>query len=788
MSTINFNGDIYNYGENVEHITTEYITPHIYYDGSKKYDVAYKIFEEIGVSSSIFLGESEDDVYNYYDIMSEILKYLNLHIIQIGYDFYIFDWSTLRENNNVTWTDIFTGDTSNESISSITIGKTDVSSTDTNITIDDVYNQVQVECKLDEYSTIIESPLDDDSLYSDYGGWQWYMREYASPGDGSSAAQVFLDMILGKQTADAHTSEEAYSKDWYFQVMKNDKWSFKLNGVDNYSVCQQDANGKYYNQWQMMKYLQETPFASAIISFGSTDKFNTYNQTNTMNVDSFKHALVLTIHGNGSDGEHHNHLNDDIIYPSDNDLRNANISIEYNDPTNGIYSSADPNTVNYLIFSGNFIYNKWVEKTGPRGFYDSPSGIGPVVIPFFDDYSKAMRETNNFWDSMVWALNTHDFNYESRRKLLVVPSGDNDKGMFYQQRFYDFEYYDGDNTYRPETQYNMLPPSIDFGKQGKRYEYTIGKNFINQDIIGFVPVLECQLQIGDKYLVEDFDDQGNSIYSWKTKSELDYFIETIDGVQKTIYKNTFKLGFNPQKGDFIVGEKHEIKNNITPSMGMAGEKGTAIPIKSSDNLSGPLKFKIIGPVNSYWLDGIKMRPIWWMSDGLFYEDYKPILSMVNNIMIEDFKVKFKQGGNWSNSKGEKNVVYASDEIKKYIDKKTGIDMDISTGFTNDERNALNLNSTVYKNTVADVDTGLPILSITNMTTNEEDKPEKLYVDYYFREYSEPKIILETDVKDDVDFTFFNRYNFNYFNNKDFAPMGIDYNLRYNSVKLKLKET
>lgn len=789
MSKINFDGDIFNYGDNVAGITPDYITPHIYYDDSKTYDKNFKIFQELGVASGIFLGDSEDDVYNYYDMLSEILTYLNLHIIQIGYDFYIFDWSTVREKDNVVWRDIYTGETKEQNISTLTIQKADVASTDTNITIDDVYNQVQVESKLEEYDTLIKSPLDDDSLYSDYGGWQMYMREYAAPGNGKSAKNAFLEMIKADTTPDASYDGDgnngAYRRDYYFQVMKNDKWSFKLNGVDNYSKCPKDENGNFVDQWKMMKYLGETPFSSAIIAFGNTDKFNTYNQTNIMNIDSFKHCLVIAVHGNGSDGEHHQIYGDTTIFPGDNDLKNANISIEYNDNTEGVYSSADPNVVNYLIFSGSFIYNKWVEKTGKRGFwYD----MGALPLPLTDDYARALREQNTWNDTIVYVLNSSDFSKESRYKKMTVPCSENDDGMFYQQHFYQLKHYN-DNIKSGDVlnDDNMLPPSIDFGKDAKRFEYTVGKNFIDKDIIGFVPVLECQLMIGDKYLVEDFDTEGNSIYSWKKENELDRYIETIDGEEKVFYKNTFKLGFNPQKGDFIIGQKHELKNTISTAMGMAGEKGTAIPIKSSDNLSGALKFKILGPVNSYWLNGVKINPLWWRGEPLLIEDYKPILSRVNNIMIEDFKVKFKQGGNWSNSKGEKNVVYASDEINKFIDKKTGIDMNITTAFTNEERNALNLNSTVYKNSVIDITNGTPILSIKSNATNEIDKPEKLYVDYYFREYSTPKIIIDTDVKDDSKFTFFNRYNFNYLRDKNFAPLTMDYNLRYNNLKLKMKE-
>ena len=78
------------------------------------------------------------------------------------------------------------------------------------------------------------------------------------------------------------------------------------------------------------------------------------------------------------------------------------------------------------------------------------------------------------------------------------------------------------------------------------------------------------------------------------------------------------------------------------------------------------------------------------------------------------------------------------------------------------------------------------MDLTNTITNDTAKAEQLYCDAYFREYSQPKLILETDIHNGNKVSNWNRYTVNYFN-KTFFPIGINYNLMNNSVHLTLKE-
>ena len=73
------------------------------------------------------------------DILKEILQYLNLHIMQIGCDYYIFDWDNLKKKNT-KWYDILSNEEKTETPISQSLTEEMYASDDGNISIADVYN------------------------------------------------------------------------------------------------------------------------------------------------------------------------------------------------------------------------------------------------------------------------------------------------------------------------------------------------------------------------------------------------------------------------------------------------------------------------------------------------------------------------------------------------------------------------------------------------------------------------------------------------------------------------
>ena len=245
--------------------------------------------------------------------------------------------------------------------------------------------------------------------------------------------------------------------------------------------------------------------------------------------------------------------------------------------------------------------------------------------------------------------------------------------------------------------------------------------------------------IGDKRCIEtDIDKWGNSTFEWVKIGE-----EPVINDEK---KTTFSLGVNPKIGDYIVGTEFPVQNTLSYEMNVDAE-GTAIPIKRSDALSGKLTFRILGPVNLTW-DEITRRHPTFFRHTKWTTNTKFILSNVENIIIKNFEAKLKS--NHSDVIGEKkDILYCSAETDKFISTKDDITFKFITQLTTQEYIDKGIEPKVCLNSVVDTSNNIPILSLYNANTNETAKAEEHYVDAYYREYHQPKLILEMDAHNNV---------------------------------------
>ena len=165
----------------------------IYYDGSKRvkdeYDSDSIRFDNfLSICDSIWLGESEDDVWTQYDLLEEILRYLNLHIIQQPdvsafnrpYAYYMFDWQYYKTSSGVaanyhTWYKLnsTTVAANSQQITRelIVLNKNNYAGTDTNLSVDMVYNRISVKESGEEFDVVISNPLDTNDLTTPYTQW-----------------------------------------------------------------------------------------------------------------------------------------------------------------------------------------------------------------------------------------------------------------------------------------------------------------------------------------------------------------------------------------------------------------------------------------------------------------------------------------------------------------------------------------------------------------------------------------------------------------------------------------
>lgn len=828
----------------------------IYYDQSKGLDSTSTgtVFSDLSIPEYLFYGEEFDDVWTQEDVLHEILQYLNLHIIQEGEDFYIFDWDSIkpkasisdilnqpglvqgenffimdREHYDLDWavenhhnqmlylpnleegetatvyiltTDSYCGyegaryvgvwseayfqDVSGtrEVRETRSVGNNNIlgginyyalycpdphsfyrfegtggqrwrvyethllegewinltdgttkkldnlfniinndlfGGSDTSISIDEVYNQISLTCDIDEQDTLIENPLDKDSLKSLYKGRQLYLTEYKSVGGKRNSLDPFNAIV---QEEGYSGDERASTVNWFMQVMTNPNWKFNTpEGGLVEDLCEQDQDGVYINQWKIPKYLREHSCTPAIIRMGNFEKKGGQVKDNSpVNKVDMKDYLFISVNGNENDTEGQQ-------APNDTTLQNAAPIIEYLGNTGGVFSPPDDDTTNYLVFSGKLLMQTIQ--------YESCPGYGGT-----------RADRDNHYDA-IYANGLEESNAEKAR----VPRFDGqtqsvdsnmvktkDDQMYYTRKFYNQTYVNDD----PESTHLTVPslhPWTNDSAQGFQYHYSRTDNI---DYCSKVPVLECELIIGNKRLVEtNIDENGNSTFAWYTIGEEPTVV--IDGVS---YKQTtFSLGVNPKIDDYIIGQEYDIQNTIDYTMNLDAS-GTAIPIKRSDALTGRMIFRILGTVNTTWAYYVKRHHTFFRHTSFSYDMNRFILAHTENVIIKDFQCKiYSDNGHYTGNEDDNEIIYSSAESNAFIDKKDDIEFKISTQLSSEDCVKMGVPATINLNSVLRTSDNLTSGAIYNARTGETAKAEEHYIDQYYQEYSTPKTLLDITLHD-----------------------------------------
>lgn len=699
----------------------------IYYDLSKGITKGKEstIFNDCSMSELYLLGDEADDVWTNEDVLEQMLQYLNLHIIQDGLDYYIFDWNSIK-NRRTNWYNMTLKSVSLQNPLVIEMTSEMHSSNDTNLSVADVYNQVSVKCKLEDQEDVIKSPMDSDSLSSLYNGKQKFMTEYISEGEGVRANAAFFNMIHDRAT----TYDGCRTVDWYLQAMYNKNWNFITPKGDITDLCE-FGNNMYINQWKLPKYLKDNQLIPSLFRMGSVEKKpNITDNSPTSKID-MSNYLFISINGNGDDTET-NHS------PSDQTLQNRSGMIEYiGNSSGGVFSPTDDVTTNYLVFSGKL-----------------------CLMPI-------QKETDKF----STLLNNDIGSYWHK----TVPSDNNKHGRYYTRKWYNQTSPSDEATSYIEGALSLHPWTKDKANHELQYNYT--SNGDSTDKFSKLPVLECELIIGNKRLIEtNIDIYGNSTFKWVEIGKE----PIIDGDKIT----TFSLGINPKIGDKIIGDEFSIQNNISYTMNLETE-GTAIPITKDDALSGAVVFRILGPINLTWND-ITRRHKTWFRHTKWYNNTKFVLSHLENIIIKDFECKVYSDQAGNDSDEDNDLIYMSNETDKFVNKKDDTEFKFITQLSSAECVQKGIKNSINLNAVINTNTRTPLESIYNATTNETAKPEEHYINQYYLAYSKPKLIMETDLHDTDDISIQNIFHSKVLK-RNFFVQSINRDLKEASVHIKLKE-
>ncbi len=670
------------------------------YDGSRAVDKAaanrYAVFGQLTLNELLFLGSEEDDVWQQDEVLEEMLKFLNLHIVQEGFTFYIFSWETVKGDAPIRWRDLLTGAEVTTARQTTDIRTSLVTDTDTTISVGEVYNRLLLTAKVERMESVIESPLDDDLLTSPYANKQKYLTEYSSDGEGVRAIEAFDAMLQGQPTS----YEDGCVTDWYVQVMDNGEWSFPTTGSGNLveELCRDGRD-----QHVLPNRLAKEPGA-AIIALGKVERKTDGKDNSPVSKVEMTNYLVVSVNGNGDDREA-------TTYPNADSLRAGVPRAVYNgSTTGGVFSPADEGTTNYIVLSGRLVLNPVMAVTDTYEHLYAYEG-GAEGNPLLSGIRKWWHRT--------------------------VPSRNNDDGRYYTQRWWRATTPNETAVWDAETVRGFVP-FTDTGPQLYEFQYSaIGDG---TDRVSKVGVLACMLIIGDKCVVETGTDGQVTDFEWRKYKPLE---ECRD--EDEYYRQCFTIGFDPKIGDKLVGTMFSLQNNISYELGIDAE-GIAIPIRKSDRVSGRVRFLILGPVNTLW-DEVTRRHRTWFRHTKWSSTAVPLLAHVSSILVERFEMKVHSDNGLVNNTGDNDLIYMSDTRESFVHVKDDLEMKINSALTAAECQALGVTAGVTMSTPVNTLTGEALLTIHDHSRGASAKPEQLYVDSYYREWHAPRVLMTQKLAD-----------------------------------------
>ena len=721
------------------------------YDGSKclsadeKDSDRYGVLASLSISELLFLGDSEDDTWSQFTVLEELLKWLNLHLVQEGRDFYLFSWESVR-GGSITWKDLIGGGTEPTSCSVTDISTVMAGDCDTQLTIGEVFNQIVVTCETKRMERLIESPLDGDSLLSPFTNMQKYMTEYSSDGEGEHAQSAFI-AITNDRSSDYSGAKVT---DWFVRVMNHPRWQFFCGGKDVVTTWCQDNK----NQERAVNALSRS-IGSALLSFGKIEKKTTVSDNSPVSHVDMENYLLVSVNGNCDDSEAG-------ARPSDSDLLGSIPVARYRgNESGGSFSPADDESVNYIVVSGSVVLNP-VMKVSVAW----PEREGKVI-----------------------------------HKGLTVPSRENKDGRYYTRKYWK------SSTPRSEAEADVStgvtvkgevggPSIVDgvtpfTGTGPEEYEYKWSAVGDGTDTISKVAVLACMLRIGDKVLVEKEKGEtlGTGVAGTGTGALSDFvWLEYKDrgacADDGEYYRQCFYIGIDPKIGDKLTGSEFPVQNNIDYRLGIDAV-GMAIPIRRSDRLSGDVEFEILGPVNTLWGEISRRHPSFWRHTKWSTESVA-LLAHVSSVMVKTLEMKV-YSDNGLESGGEGDLVYMSDTDERYVNKKDDIEMKLCSGLTASDLRELGVSGGVMMNTPTAAGTGLPVTTIYDANQDVEAKAEQLYVDSYYKELHEARVELEQTLEEDGEgWSRWHHYRHPALG-KEMVCLGMDRNLMGGTARLKLKD-
>lgn len=282
--------------------------------------------------------------------------------------------------------------------------------------------------------------------------------------------------------------------------------------------------------------------------------------------------------------------------------------------------------------------------------------------------------------------------------------------------------------------------------------YRGGSNEI--DMFGHIPLLAAQLKVGDKY--------------WCGTPE------TATGYWTTT-PSYFPIQIDPGTKQPLIGKEYSFENQFTTDDGVDCE-GIRIPISQADNVGGTIQFSIYGPMPAWFDQWSNYYHGWWLWEEEHWDhDWYYLPGRTEMIYVSDLKIEVTSKGSLVNTKKNQDYKVYSDENTEYVNECNDIEFKVNT----QPEEKVSLSSVIGPD-------GNPLLKFYDQWTGQYEAGEFLYVESKYKEYKQPKMILECTLKRKDEWNFCTRFMSPSLN-KTFYILKMEEDLGLNTVQLTLKE-
>lgn len=765
------------------------------------------------IDTVIFFGDDEDSAWTLLDVVESILQYLNLRMCVYQGDVRTYHPDKLGTKKSIAIDRAKAWDKSHQ------------------MEVTETYNKLLLTVERDTVDNVVRNPLDEDSLEKVYSGSQIWCTEYS----GYTGADMFNAMGLMK-TDTNYAPASGKRKDHYLRVLNAPGWKFggllppgRTSHLADYMEHYCDPSST--PQHKGANLLQPNMGAMLMEIRTGAQEWG-YEDNAVSNSADTSQYLVIGVDGQTSDIDNDTEA---IATAISTKLKNAMPVAEY---TGGAVdlSPVDEETTRYIVFSGKMRLNpvhtpaatiakmksdskacfealKLVLQEKLKGSLTTgeKAGVNATIaymdsLPVSDGYALDKYITSSTGADMSFVRSW----WNDRGKLMMlsydgaymngIPAEDYDTTeeeadktygvegkRFYCRRYWECATPDATPVCSDSTAvtYGLYPPEDDDFFNLLEYAYSKGGGHSGQSIdrISELPVLQCMLIVGNKCVVQTYQDDmsDNSMdrYEWRV-----YKTREQCSSDDEYYAQSFTLGIDIKIGDKIIGPEYDIANNISYTLGVDG-KGTAIPVRKSDHVTGTVKFMILGPYNAMWKDIVRIPPNFYAHTQWFANSVV-ILNHVSAIWIKDFEVSVKTKG--SDDAEDGDLIYSSDTDETFINKKDDLTFRLASALTSTERKALAVPDAVCRNTPIDSVTGAGVTAVRDLVRGVNGKPERLYLDWHWNKAHRARLTLIHGVKDvDDNVDRFNLYTHPALPDKEFFVDGISRNLKNGSAQIRITE-